>query len=110
MEATIISKPHCKYCSLAKKLLKKREINISEKVLGQDISREELLKILPNVRTVPQIWLDDVYIGGYDDFLRVSDQYPTQEELNEYVENYEFNGVLEETSTSSSPDCNCSGS
>ena len=28
-----------------------------------------LKELLPEVKTVPQIWIDDKYIGGYDELL-----------------------------------------
>jgi len=39
---------------------------IEEIKVGQDISREDFLEKFPNVRTVPQIIIDDIYVGGYE--------------------------------------------
>jgi len=39
-------------------------------VVGHDISREQLLELIPEAKTVPQIYLfagnDKFYIGGYE--------------------------------------------
>ena len=33
-------------------------------------NKKELLEKLPDVKTVPQIWIDDEHIGGYDDLMK----------------------------------------
>ena len=59
----------CSSCIAAKNLLKSlnidyEEINIEEK----DISREDLLKLTGGY-SVPQILINNKYIGGYDKLL-----------------------------------------
>lgn len=65
MKAIVWSKPHCPYCEQAKSLLTARGYTIEEKRIGTDYTREQLLEAIPSARTVPQIYLDDEYIGGY---------------------------------------------
>jgi glutaredoxin 3 len=76
MKATIYSKDHCPYCVRAKSLLNRLGIEYDEFVIGDSGSkllesnqtwatREDLLERAPNARTVPQIWLDGVHVGGY---------------------------------------------
>ena len=62
MKAKIITDLNCNYCVYAKNLLKQYEIEYSEVYLPDalDIMIENQLK------TIPQIWIDDKYIGGYD--------------------------------------------
>lgn len=68
--ALIYSKPNCPYCVKAEYLLSVKGIDYDKLVIGEDLTREEFLEILPNARTVPQIFLynniEEVYIGGYD--------------------------------------------
>ncbi len=75
MKAVIYSKDFCPYCEDAKILLKAKNIEYTEYVVGVDISRDDFLKKIPNAKTVPQIYLDEEYIGGYDNlsarFLQV---------------------------------------
>lgn len=66
MSAVIYSKDNCPYCDKAKSLLESANIEYTEYKIGRDLSREEFLEKFPNTRTVPQIYLDEVYIGGYD--------------------------------------------
>lgn len=65
MKATIWSKTNCSYCDQAKKLLTLKGISFEEKVIGKDATREELLEVVPTAKTVPQIFLDGSYIGGF---------------------------------------------
>lgn len=76
MKATIYSKENCPYCTRAKALMDKLGIAYEEHIIGQPGSktlkenqrwttREELLEKAPNAKTVPQIWVDGEYIGGY---------------------------------------------
>jgi glutaredoxin 3 len=70
MKAIVWSKPDCPYCVAAKKLLTNKGIEIDERVLGFGWNREQLFEAVPNVRTVPQIFLDGEYIGGHDDLVK----------------------------------------
>ena len=65
MKAVIWSKPMCTYCDKAKNLLKNNGIEFEEKNIADGHKIQDLLELVPNARTMPQIWLDDEYIGGY---------------------------------------------
>ena len=62
---TIYSKKTCVFCDKAKTLLDNNGLEYIEKVLGVDATREELLELAPDAKTVPQIFNDSKYIGGY---------------------------------------------
>ena len=64
--AIIWSRDNCPYCDMAKSLLKQKGISFEEKKIGDGYTREELLEAVPTARTVPQIFLDEEYVGGYD--------------------------------------------
>ena len=70
MKATVWSKYHCPYCDQAKALLEQKGIPFEETKIGDGYSKEELLEAVPNARTVPQIFLDDNYIGGFTELKR----------------------------------------
>jgi glutaredoxin len=61
----IWSKDHCPYCDQAKALLTSKQIAYEERKIGYGWSKEDLLSHIPTARTVPQIILNDIYIGGY---------------------------------------------
>lgn len=70
MKAVIWSKPDCPYCVMAEKLLVNKGYEIDERKLGFGWNREQLFEAVPNARTVPQIFLDGEYIGGYDNLVK----------------------------------------
>jgi glutaredoxin len=65
MEAVIWSKYHCSFCDQAKQLLKMKGIKFEERKIGDGWTKEDLLEAVPTARTVPQIFLDEEYVGGY---------------------------------------------
>jgi glutaredoxin len=67
MKAVIWSKYHCPYCDQAKALLKSKNIEFEERKIGDGYTKEELLEAVPNARTVPQIFLDEKLIGGFNE-------------------------------------------
>ena len=69
MEKVVIyTGPLCNYCSAAKHLLNKKKINYTEFDIGIDsLKREEMQKKTNGARTIPQIFIGDTYVGGYDE-------------------------------------------
>lgn len=65
MKADIWTKENCPYCVRAKALLEQQGVEYTEFKIGKDATREQLLEIAPSARTVPQIWLEGSYVGGY---------------------------------------------
>ncbi|MDR0484051.1 MAG: glutaredoxin 3 [Alphaproteobacteria bacterium] len=70
MKIEIYSKTVCPYCVKAKNLLKLK--GVSDKIIEYNIEtdpakREEMLKRVVGAKTVPQIFINDVLVGGYDD-------------------------------------------
>ena len=69
MEALVYSKKPCPYCEQAKTLLTRKNISYTE----LDITRTEVLdklrELVPGVKTVPQIFIDGTYVGGYTDLV-----------------------------------------
>jgi glutaredoxin 3 len=65
-EALVWSKDNCPHCVAAKHLLKTKGYDIEERIIGLGPwTKEQLLESVPSARSVPQIFLDDNYIGGY---------------------------------------------
>ena len=68
----IYSSNNCGYCELAKNLLDSlsyqyQEINIQE----MPNKRDEMLRKSNGRRTVPQIFVGDVHVGGYDELNKL---------------------------------------
>jgi|13_taG_2_1085334.scaffolds.fasta_scaffold00498_8 glutaredoxin len=70
MQVKIYSKPDCSFCEKAKNLCRLRQIPYDEIVVGVDITRNELLELFPEAKTVPQIVVDDDSIGGYNELKK----------------------------------------
>ena len=67
MKAIVWSKYNCPYCEQAKQLLAQRGISYEERKIGDGYDKEELLAAVPGARSVPQIFLDDELIGGFNE-------------------------------------------
>ena len=65
MKAVIWSKDNCQYCIKAKTLLDLKGVQYEERKIGAGWTKEQLLEAVPNARTVPQIFLDGAYVGGF---------------------------------------------
>ena len=66
-KAIIWTKDGCGYCVRAKTLLEQQGIEYQERKIGAGWTREQLLEAVPDARTVPQIFIDSVLVGGHDD-------------------------------------------
>jgi glutaredoxin len=53
----------------AKELLNSYSLSYSEKIIGVNTTKEELKQILPDAKTVPQIFINKRYIGGYEQLV-----------------------------------------
>ena len=68
MKAIVWSNVGCSYCEQAKKLLKSKDIEVEERNLAHGTwTVQQLQEAVPGARTVPQIFLDDEYVGGYQE-------------------------------------------
>jgi len=63
----IYSSSRCSYCVRAKDLLKHKGLSFTEIFVDQDEQKREEMIAKTNRFTVPQIFIDDQHIGGYDD-------------------------------------------
>lgn len=72
MTITIYSKNNCVFCTKAKALLKNLGLEYEEKSLEKDFGSDpsKLIEdIGKNVRTMPQIKIDGILIGGYNQLV-----------------------------------------
>ena len=68
--AVVWSKDACSHCDQAKALLRSHGIDYEERRIGHEWTRDQLLESVPQARSVPQIFLNDTYIGGFADLQR----------------------------------------
>jgi len=65
MRAIVWSKNGCPYCDQAKNLLNAKGIEYEERNIQKDWTKEQLLEAVPGARTLPQIFLENEYVGGF---------------------------------------------
>ena len=70
MKVEIYTKNNCIWCDRAKLLLGSKDIEFKEIDLSDDQKRDKFYNSIgENVKTVPQIYIDDLRIGGYQDLV-----------------------------------------
>lgn len=58
----------CPYCTMAEKLLNKKGVSEINKIrIDLDPSKKDEMVERTGRRTVPQIYIDDFHVGGFDD-------------------------------------------
>ena len=68
MKVEIYTKDHCIWCDRAKGLLNAHSIDFVEFDLSNDEERVQFYaKLGDNVKTVPQVFINDQRVGGYQD-------------------------------------------
>ncbi|MHA6264312.1 glutaredoxin 3 [Arenibacterium sp. CAU 1754] len=64
----IYTSPLCGYCHAAKRLLTQKGVNFSEvDVLKQPDRKAEMIQRANGGRTVPQIFIGEMHVGGCDE-------------------------------------------
>ena len=64
----IYTSPLCGFCHAAKRLLNSKGVSFSEiDVLSDPARKPEMIKRANGGRTVPQIFIGDIHVGGSDD-------------------------------------------
>jgi len=69
--AQVWSQTNCPACIEAKRLLDMHGVQIEERMLGINrYTKKDLIELVPDARSVPQIFLDGVYVGGLQELKR----------------------------------------
>ncbi|HEV7717658.1 MAG TPA: glutaredoxin 3 [Arsenicitalea sp.] len=63
----IYTTPSCPYCHAAKSLLSGKGVSYEEMTVVEAEKRAAMVERANGRRTVPQIFIDDTHVGGYDD-------------------------------------------
>lgn len=59
----------CPYCVAAKNFLKQKGVNVTEVRVDLDVERRREMLDRARRTSVPQIFVDDVHVGGFDDMV-----------------------------------------
>lgn len=57
----------CPYCVMAKRLLEGKGVRFEEIRVDEDHARRDEMMRVSGRRTVPQIFVGEVHVGGFDD-------------------------------------------
>ena len=79
VNVVVWSKPNCPECNKATQLLDSRMIAYETRKIGDGWTKEQLLEVAPEARSVPQIFIYNKLIGGCN-------------ALVQYIEETGFNG------------------
>ena len=67
-DVTVYMGPRCNFCDAAKRLLVRNNIVFNEiNIALQEGKREEMLSKSNGRKTIPQIFFDDLHVGGYEE-------------------------------------------
>lgn len=68
---TIYSTAICPYCVRAKHLLQRKGVEFHEIRVDHDFDQMQHMMDITQRHTVPQIFIGDRHVGGYDDLARL---------------------------------------
>ncbi len=66
---TLYSSAHCGYCVAAKNFLKSRNLEWNEVRIDIDPAERQKMVALAKRTSVPQIFIGETHVGGYDDLV-----------------------------------------
>jgi glutaredoxin 3 len=70
---TLYSKNLCGYCTMAKAWLNKNDIQFEEISIEEPQEREKFMRDYPQLRQMPQIFIDGENIGGYQQLIKLDE-------------------------------------
>lgn len=72
LEIKVYSGNLCPYCNAAKRLLDSKGVSYQEINVDTDPSQREHMEQLSQRTSVPQIFINDQHIGGFDDLAELN--------------------------------------
>lgn len=66
-KVTLYTTPYCPFCIRAKQLLDGKQVSYREIGVERDPALREEMVHRSGRRTVPQIWIDERHVGGFDE-------------------------------------------
>ncbi|MCL4316273.1 MAG: glutaredoxin 3 [Gammaproteobacteria bacterium] len=70
-EVVIYSTGSCPYCVMARQLLEKKHVRYTEVRVDQEPGRRMEMEQRSRRRSVPQIFIGETHVGGFDDMARM---------------------------------------
>jgi ribonucleotide reductase alpha subunit len=80
-DVIVYTKDNCNWCVLLKALLKKKQITYKE-ILVDETNRDKLVEDENGVKTLPQLFDEEKYVGGFDTVLNILRNYFDYDKLH----------------------------
>jgi len=74
MAVTMYSTQFCPYCIRARQLLESKQVEFTDIAVDAEPQLRSEMMQRSGRRTVPQIWVGDTHVGGFDDLWRLEQQ------------------------------------
>ncbi len=71
-KVTIYSGNRCAYCNAAKRLLDSKNVAYTEINIDEDPALREEMMARTQRQTVPQVFIGEVHVGGFDDLSELN--------------------------------------
>ena len=71
-KVVIYSGNRCAYCNAAKRLLDSKKVDYTEINVDEDPARREEMMKRAQRQTVPQIFINEQHVGGFDDLSELN--------------------------------------
>ena len=68
----VYSTPNCPYCVRAKALLQSKNLSFKEIDVSDDVESLQKMVQMSGLRSVPQIFINEQSIGGYDELAQLN--------------------------------------
>ena len=76
--------PMCNFCDAAKRLFSRNNIKYQEiDISSKDGLMDEMIKKSNGRRTIPQIFFDEIHIGGYEELREIEKKGELKELINQ---------------------------
>ena len=72
VEAKVYSASYCTWCSKAVQFLENEGLKVRIMDITDDQDERHILVERTGQKTVPQIWIGEAYIGGYDRMMKMA--------------------------------------
>ena len=72
VEAKVYTASYCNYCSRAIEFLEKEGLKVWVVNITDNQDEKKMLIEKTGMKTVPQIWIGESYIGGYDRMMKMA--------------------------------------
>jgi glutaredoxin 3 len=73
-EVIVYSGHRCAYCNAAKRMLDSKGVEYTEINVDEDHTMREEMMQRTKRQTVPQIFIGDVHVGGFDDMAELNSE------------------------------------